>query len=102
MRKKLLSVIVSGVLGTTVGSLAFAQSVGVQAPSGNSATIDIDKGAVNISPDIQNSQQIGSGNQSNQQQGTANQAQNTQQSGSQNQNVQQSGSSTSTQEQKKY
>jgi hypothetical protein len=91
----------SGMMAVSFSQIAAAQSVGVQAPGGASTNIDLrgKTGDVTVSPDIQNSQQIGSGNQANQQQGTGNQAQNTQQRGGQNQNTQQYGSGSSSQEQ---
>src|SRR5689334_7077729 len=96
---RLFPIVVSGVLAVSFSQLAAAQA-SVQGPAGTGASVDLNKGPnVNVSPDVQNSQQVGQGNQANQQQGSGNQAQNTQQSGSQNQNSQQYGQSSSSQQQ---
>jgi Ca-activated chloride channel family protein len=95
--RKLLPVVLSGAMAVSYSYLAAAQSVGVQGPAGTGANVDLGKQGTNVSPDLQNNQQIGQGNQSNQQQGSGNQAQNTQQSGEQNQNAQQQGRSQSEQ-----
>src|SRR5688572_24195629 len=101
--RKVFPVLISGMMAVSFSQLAAAQSVGVQGPAGTGANVDLKGatgGSTTVSPDVQNNQQLGSGNQANQQQGSGNQAQNTQQRGTQNQNAQSAGSSSTSQGQR--
>lgn len=100
--RKFFPAVISAVMAVSFSQLAAAQSVGVQGPAGTGANVDLEKkGDTTVSPNVQNSQQVGDSNQANQQQGSGNQAQNVQQSGEQNQNAQQYGSNESRQEQER-
>ena len=75
--RKLFPVVLSGMMAVSLSQVAAAQSVGVQGPAGTGANVDLNKGGggTAVAPDVQNSQQLGSGNQSNQQQGSGNSSQ---------------------------
>lgn len=69
--KKLLPVVISGVMAISFSQLAAAQAVGVQGPAGTGANVDLNnKGGP--AADVQNSQQLGGQNQSQQQSGKGN------------------------------
>jgi len=67
--KKLLPVVISGVMAISFSQFAAAQKADVQGPAGTGANVDLNSKG---STAVQNSQQLGGQNQSEQQSGTGN------------------------------